>query len=106
MSDRWVAEDGQPIPPTAARETPDYTLQNFGGESPWRAEFADATFFFRILAIAETAIAALRKTRKASHPNSTTLSKRAPSCVFFTHKRQCELFEDKTEPAIAEAVAA
>jgi len=91
---------------TAERETADYTLRNVGEDLPWRVEFADAAFSFRTLAIAETAIPELLKIRKASHPKPTTLSKRAPSCVFFTAKRQRELPEDKTMEPETELVAA
>jgi hypothetical protein len=92
----------------AERETADYTLRREPGDVafPWRVEFADAAFSFRTLAIAETAIPELLKIRKASHPKPTTLSKRAPSCVFFTAKRQRELPEDKTTEPETELVAA
>jgi len=91
---------------SAERQTADYTLRHTGGELPWSVTFDNAQFQFRTLAIAEAAIPELLKIRKASHPKPTTLSKRAPSCVFFTAKRQRELPEDNAPAVEAESVAA
>jgi hypothetical protein len=103
-----------PIAPKAAivdgaeRETTDYVLRRAPEDVafPWRVAFANAVFQFRTLAIAEAAIVELLKIRKAKHPKPDTLSKRTPSCVFFTANRRRGLPEDKTAIEEKEAVAA